>query len=125
MMPLSFWVRMSRPDALAEFQDRLGQRVIAERIAARLRSDGFALGLGEGMVRHGEGQAGEDDVAQRLARHVDALPERVGAEEDRVAVLLELLQQPVARHGAALHEQVIRSLRKKGPSRSACFCIVW
>src|ERR1043165_4119307 len=60
--------------ALPEFQNRHGQRKLAEGIPAA-RLDRLDARLDEGMIRHGERQARDNDVAQRLARHVHALTE--------------------------------------------------
>jgi hypothetical protein len=57
------------------------------------------------MVRHREGQARDDHVGKRLARHIHTGPEAVGAEQHAVGVLAELLDHPVPRHALALHQQ--------------------
>src|SRR5881394_219193 len=59
-------------DALAELEDGFRQRKLLERVAAA-RFDGLDVGLDQRMVGHGKWQSREDDVAQRLARHIDAL----------------------------------------------------
>ena len=81
-MPVSVLARIKRPDALAEFQDGFGQREFHERIAAA-RFDGFHARLDQRMVRHGKGQARDDDVGKRFARHIHPLPETVRPEQHR------------------------------------------
>src|SRR5208282_4689760 len=74
-------------DALAKFQNRLRQGKFAEGISAT-RFNRLDARLDERMVGHGERQPRDDDVAQRLARHVHALPETVRAEQHGVHVVL-------------------------------------
>ena len=122
-MPVSVLVRIKRPDALAEFQDRLGQGKFAEGIAAA-RFDGLDARLDERMVRHGERQPRDDDVGQRLARHIHALPETVRAEQHRVHVVLEFFQHRRARRAGALHETCDAQLVEKRLHRArATSCI--
>ena len=54
------------------------------------------------MARDGKRQPGDDDVRERVARHVDPLPERIGAENHAVDVGLEQLDHLGARHSVAL-----------------------
>ena len=74
-------------EALFEFDDGFGQLVVAERVAAGC-ADRFEAGFEQRMIGHGERQLGDDHGLQRVARHVDALPEAVGAEEHRARVRL-------------------------------------
>src|SRR5260221_3975279 len=66
--------------ALPQLQDRLGQRVFGERIAA-LRLDEFQPRFDQRMVRHRERQPRDDDIAERLAGHIDAAPKTLRPEE--------------------------------------------
>ena len=70
--------------ALAEFDQRIRQRQLREGIAAAF-ADAIGLGLGHGMVRRIEGQAGDQDLGQRLPGNVHPRPEAVRAKQDRVA----------------------------------------
>src|ERR1035441_4923602 len=56
------------------------------------------------MVGHSERQTGDNHVGQGLPRHIDALPEAVGAEQHGVHVVLELLQHQGPGSACALHE---------------------
>ena len=67
-------------EALLELEHRLGQLVIGERIAAG-GANRLEPGFEQRPVGHAERQLGDDHVLQRVARHVDALPEAVGAEQ--------------------------------------------
>ena len=58
------------------------------------------------MIRHGKRQPRDDDILQRVARHIDALPKAVRAEQHRVLVALEPLEHRRARHTGALHQTV-------------------
>ena len=58
------------------------------------------------MIRHGKWQPRDDDVLQRVARHVDALPKAVRAEQHRLLVALESLEHRRSRHAGPLHEAV-------------------
>ena len=66
-------------DALAEFEDGLGQGKFAEGIAAACLN-GLNARFDERMIRHGKGEAGDDDVAQRFAGDIHALPKTVSAK---------------------------------------------
>ena len=57
------------------------------------------------MVRDGEGEAGDDDVAEGLPGDVHAGPKAVGAEEDAVDVFFEFVQHLVPGHAAPLDEE--------------------
>ena len=91
-------------EALTQLDRCLGQLIIDEGISSGL-ADGFQPGLQQRMIRHAERQLGDDHVLQRLARHVDALPETVGSEQDRAGMGLELLQHLVTRHAFRLAVQ--------------------
>ena len=67
-------------DSLAEFQNGLGQRKLAEGISTA-RFNGFNARFDQRMVRHGERQARNDDIGKRFAGNVHALPETVRAKE--------------------------------------------
>src|SRR5205823_6514792 len=58
----------------------------------------------EGLSRNLEGELGEDQHPQRAPRYVNALPERVGSQENPRACLPEASQQVVTLP-LALHEQ--------------------
>ena len=51
------------------------------------------------MIGHGERQLGDDHIGQRLARHVDALPEAIGSKQHAARIATERVQQlrPVLR----------------------------
>ena len=69
------------------------------------------------MARYGKGQAGDDHVRQRVARYVDSLPERVGAEDDAVDVGLEHLSTILDRGIPSLWaKRAILALPSKGPA---------
>src|SRR5687768_14078101 len=57
------------------------------------------------MIRHREGQAGYDDVRERLPRDIHAGPEAIRPEENAIHVPAELLHHAMARHAVALHKQ--------------------
>ena len=57
------------------------------------------------MVRHGEREACDDDVAQGFTGHIDASPEAISAAEDAVGVVLEFGEHLMPWHTATLHEQ--------------------
>jgi hypothetical protein len=100
-MPVSVFVRISRPTPCRNFRTASGRGEFAEGIAAA-RLDGFQPRFDEGMIRHGKRQARDDDIAQRVARHIHALPEAVRAEQHRIGVALELIEHDAARRAGAL-----------------------
>ena len=78
---------------------------MAERVAPCC-FDALAAGLDEWAVGRVEGEFGDDDVAERVAGDVDALPETGGAEQHGVGLGLELLEDLARWAVAPLHEQV-------------------
>ena len=56
------------------------------------------------MVRHREWKPCDDDIGERLARHIHALPKAIQPEQHRVGVLLEIFQHSRARGAGALHK---------------------
>ncbi len=88
---------------LLQRKRRLGQLVVAKRIAAR-RFEVRDARLHQRVLGRGERQLLDDDESQRFALHVDPLPEARRAEEHRIAQFAKLPQQLLARR-AALHEQ--------------------
>ena len=91
-------------EALFEFDDCLGQRVLKERFAAA-SLDGFHPSLLQRMVGDGEWQLGDDDVLQSVAGNVDSLPEAVGSEQHRSRVVAEAVEQHRALQAGSLAEQ--------------------
>ena len=83
-----------RPPALIEFLEKVRD----------VPSDGLGACLQEGPVGGSEGQARDDDIRQRLALDIDALPEAIHAEQHRVAGRPELLQHLCSRQTVALAE---------------------
>src|SRR5690606_1815289 len=79
------------PESLFEPDDGAREGVVGEGVAAALLEQ-VEPGLGEGPVGRLEGQAGDDDVAERVAAHVDALPEGGDAEEDGAGLVAEALE---------------------------------
>ena len=63
-------------EALAQTQCGLWEVELAERILISLRAS-----LNEGVVGHEERQPRDDHALEDLARQIDALPERLRAEE--------------------------------------------
>jgi len=78
-------------EALFEFDDGFWELVVAERVAAFF-ADCVEASFEEGVVGDGERQLGDDHGLQRVARHVDALPETVGAEQHGSWFSFELFQ---------------------------------
>ena len=97
-------------EALFEFNDGFWKLVVAERVATG-GADGVEAGLEERMVGHGERQLGDDYGLERVAGHVDALPETIGTEEYGSRVGFELFEQLRALDsiGLAQQAQVARS----------------
>src|SRR5262245_13615476 len=86
-------------EPLAQLQDRGGQRVFREPISSLTR-DALAACLDERIARRREGQLVDHEQRERLALNVHALPERRGREKNRVDVVPEALEQPLARRVA-------------------------
>src|SRR4029434_6678820 len=61
------------PDALAKFENRFGERILGEGVAAAA-FDFFQSRLNQWMIGYGEWEARDDDVAQCSARDIDAAP---------------------------------------------------
>src|SRR5690606_27771369 len=81
-------------EPLLELERRMWQQVAEEAILTLLRQ-AFKPGRSYGLARNLERQLGQHQSAQRAARHVDTLPERIGSEQDRVAGLAKPPQQLV------------------------------
>src|ERR1700674_5882014 len=91
--------------ALTKFQDRLGQRIFREGIAAT-RLHQFQLRFDQGMIRHRKRQSCDDDIRERFARNIDTHPKTIGPEKDAARCRLELLEQFAARRALSLHEEI-------------------
>src|SRR4029077_12901309 len=87
------------PKPLLQAQRGLRQRELAEGVAQLLGARGEHR-----LSRHREWQADDDDAAQPVAGHVDALPEGRGSEQQRAVGLLERLEQLAALPVDALAE---------------------
>jgi hypothetical protein len=79
--------------------------VIKKRLAAP-RLDRFQPGGEQRPVWHRERQLGDDDVRQRVARHVHPLPEAIDAEQDRIASAAKALEHLMAWHAVALTDEL-------------------
>src|SRR5690606_21681010 len=90
------------PHALLQRQYGLRQLQLVERIAAGA-ANGLGTRLHERIARHRKRQLVDHDEAQRRPADVDALPKAARAEQYRVAVGTEAVQELAAR-AAALHE---------------------
>src|SRR5213595_394323 len=66
---------------LSKFEDRFGQGILSERIAAALL-DQFQFGFDERMIGHGKRKTCNDHIRKRLARNIHAAPKAVRAKED-------------------------------------------
>ncbi len=84
-MPVSVLVRIKRPMPWRNFRMASGSENSMKELPPA-RFDGFDARLDQRMVRHGKGQARDDDVGKRFARHIHPLPKAVGAEEDGIDV---------------------------------------
>ena len=93
-------------EALPQLQHRGRQRVVAEPVAAETL-DRLAARLVQRVARRRERQLVDHEQRQRLARHVDALPERRRREQHRADLVAEPLEQALARR-LTLHEHVVR-----------------
>lgn len=92
-------------DALAEFDDGFGDGVFHEGVDA-LFLEVFDAGGGDGVVGDGEGESGDDDVAESFAGDIDAGPEAVGSEENTVGVFFEFFEHLMAGHAATLDKEL-------------------
>ena len=107
-MPATLWAgdaRLTRLGALkAALQgERRGRHQVAHEGALALLLEGSAARGDQRVARHRERQLVEDHQAQRVTRHVHALPEAQRGEQHRVVGLTEALEQrPLGR--LALHE---------------------
>ncbi len=88
--------------------------ILIERIAAAC-PDRLAAGLDHGTIGRGERQLRNDDVRQRLALDVDALPEAVHAQQHRRLLLPKLLEQARRRQALALTEEREALVLAPGP----------
>ena len=100
-------------DALAKFEDSLGERIAFEGPPA-LGLDRFEAGLGERVVGSGKRKPSDDDVRERFSRDVHTGPEAGDAEEHAVRVFAKLFHHPLGRHAGPLHEQRPALLFKMG-----------
>src|SRR5215470_11278173 len=100
-------------EPLLEFDDRLRQCALLERIAAA-RRDRFDARLFERLGGDAKGQAGDDDAAQGVARNVDALPEAVGGEQHRARLLEEAGEQYMAAELALAQRGAARLTQYRG-----------
>ena len=89
-------------EALLEQQGGAGQGEFGEPVGA-LAAQVLGAGGHDGVVGHGERQAGDDDEAEGVAADIDAFPEGTQTEEDAVVGLAEALQE-VGWGGVALAE---------------------
>ena len=92
-----------RPDEsahpLSQFQDRFRERVFRESIAT-LCFDAFQFCFNQRMIRHGERQPRDNDIAQRVTRNINPTPETVGPKKYAAWRILKLLEQFRPRHGS-------------------------
>src|SRR2546428_12334849 len=58
------------------------------------------------MIRHREGQPGDDHVRKRFPRNIDPHPETVRSEKYTTGSGFELLEQPSTRRARPLHEKI-------------------
>lgn len=65
------------------------------------------------MVGNGERESRDDDVAERFARDIHALPEAVGAEQNGLGVFFEFFQKEMARRWVSLGKERRASLIEK------------
>src|SRR5690606_29925819 len=77
--------------ALLEPDNRARQGLLAERVTPLLL-DAFEPRLGQRSAGRVEGQPRDDHAAQRIAPHIDSLPEARCPEQDRPWVALETLE---------------------------------
>ena len=114
--PVSACDRDQPPEPLPELEHGRGEHVLAEPVAAE-RVDPLAARLDQRLVRSRERQLVDHEQRERLAGHVDPLPERRGGDEHRVDLLAEALEQPLARR-LALDEHLDGS-RARRPAANA------
>ena len=92
-------------EALLEFYDCRGQLIVEEGIASLLLYL-FEAACQQGLIGNGEGQADDDDVAQRLAPDVHSLPEAVRAKQHAAVLasshVLETFEQLASIEGSTL-----------------------
>ncbi len=98
--------------SLLEGEDSFGNLVVEKRTAAGF-FDGAHAGLDDGVGGNSEGQAVDDDAAERFALNVDALPEAGGAEEDGVGSGAEFFEEGLARSGAVKEQRKVEDGKKK------------
>src|SRR5439155_13550157 len=91
-------------ESLLELEYRLRHLVLQERHAAPLL-DRLHARLNERTVGGRERQSGDDHVAECVARHIDALPEAVHAEQHGPLDLAKTLEHLVARQAVALAQE--------------------
>src|SRR5213082_2228733 len=65
------------------------------------------------MIRNGERQTRDDNVAQSVTRNINPAPETVGAEQDTARRAFELVEQFRAREAATLYQQIQIVFRTK------------
>ena len=83
-----------------EFHERVASLFVQFRDASRQHR----------IIRRRERQLVDDDQRQRLAAHIHPFPERLAAQQHRVAVLAEAREQLVARTFALDHQRVLQVL---------------
>lgn len=93
-------------NALSEFEDGFGKSVLHEGISAA-GLNGLEAGFDEGMVGDGEGEAGDDDMAEGVALHVDTHPEAVEPEENGGVVCAELVEHLAGGCAGSLDEEAV------------------
>src|SRR6185437_15906077 len=89
-------------ETLLEFDDRFGDGIFHERISAAT-GDRFEAGFGQRLIGYREGELDDDDIAQRFALHIDALPEAGSAKENGVFGGAETIEKNLARRILALN----------------------
>jgi hypothetical protein len=92
-------------EALAQLQRGARQGVVAEPIAAG-SLDGLAARLVQRVAGRRERKLVDHEERQRLARHVDALPEGRRRDQHRIDLVAEPLEEALAR-GLTLGEHVV------------------
>ena len=65
---------------LSQLQDRFRERIFRESIATRC-FDAFQFCFNQRIIRHGERQPRDNDIAQRVTGDIDAAPETVGPKK--------------------------------------------
>ena len=109
-------VRIRRPKPCLSLMTASGTWYSTNGLPPRRRIV-LEAGLEQRMAGDAEREADDDHVRERLAGHVDPLPEAVGAEDHAVDVGLERLDHLRPRHAVALGEEGDVPLGEPGGQR--------